>query len=184
MSHAPAPPAIEALLASPVRRVQLFLLASHGCSVMGTQQYDPLTEKHRVPMVVTGFEPVDVLKGVRRAVVQFEAGGGEGGERLRPSCGFILQEGLPLPVRQRVGADMGAATTAAGMRQVTGDTPVIDTGAGDVLFVPASADSENGQAGVQGGWCYSPRNLRLLVGDSPIAASSPRVKPWERLMPT
>ena len=74
VSHVLVPPAIEALLDSPVRRVQAFLLAGHVCSVMGTEQYDPLVERYRVPMVVTGFEPLDVLEGIRRAVVQLEAG--------------------------------------------------------------------------------------------------------------
>lgn len=74
VSHVLVPPAIEALLDSPVRRVQAFLLAGHVCSVMGTEQYEPLVERYRVPMVVTGFEPLDVLEGIRRAVVQLESG--------------------------------------------------------------------------------------------------------------
>ncbi len=74
VSHVLVPPAIEALLDSPVRRVQAFLLAGHVCSVMGTEQYEPLVAKYRVPMVVTGFEPLDVLEGIRRAVMQLEAG--------------------------------------------------------------------------------------------------------------
>ncbi len=74
VSHVLVPPAIAALLDSPVRRVQAFLLAGHVCSVMGTEQYDPLVERYRVPMVVTGFEPLDVLEGIRRAVVQLENG--------------------------------------------------------------------------------------------------------------
>ncbi len=74
VSHVLVPPAIEALLDSPVRRVQAFLLAGHVCSVMGTEQYEPLVEKYQVPMVVTGFEPLDVLEGIRRAVMQLEAG--------------------------------------------------------------------------------------------------------------
>jgi len=74
VSHVLVPPAVAALLESPVRRVQAFLLAGHVCSVMGTAQYDPLVERYRVPMVVTGFEPLDVLEGIRRAVVQLENG--------------------------------------------------------------------------------------------------------------
>jgi hydrogenase expression/formation protein HypD len=74
VSHVLVPPAVQAVLDSPVRRVQAFLLAGHVCSVMGTEQYDPLVERYRVPMVVTGFEPLDVLEGIRRAVVQLEAG--------------------------------------------------------------------------------------------------------------
>lgn len=74
VSHVLVPPAVQALLESPVRRVQAFLLAGHVCSVMGTGQYEPLVERYRVPMVVTGFEPLDVLEGIRRAVEQLEAG--------------------------------------------------------------------------------------------------------------
>jgi hydrogenase expression/formation protein HypD len=68
------PPAIEAILAAPGNRVQAFLAAGHVCSVMGYHEYPPLAEKYRVPVVVTGFEPLDILEGVRRAVLQLEAG--------------------------------------------------------------------------------------------------------------
>jgi hydrogenase expression/formation protein HypD len=74
VSHVLVPPAIEALLDSPDRRVQAFLLAGHVCSVMGTRAYDPLVEKYQVPMVVTGFEPLDILEGIRRTVLQLENG--------------------------------------------------------------------------------------------------------------
>jgi len=77
VSHVLVPPAIEALLDSPQRQVQAFLLAGHVCSVMGTAQYGPLVERYRVPMVVTGFEPLDVLEGIRRAVLQLEHGRAE-----------------------------------------------------------------------------------------------------------
>lgn len=74
VSHVLVPPAIEAILQAPGNRVQAFLLAGHVCSVMGYWQYLPLAEKYAVPMVVTGFEPLDLLDGIRRAVVQLEAG--------------------------------------------------------------------------------------------------------------
>ncbi len=77
VSHVLVPPAIEALMSSPTNRVQAFLAAGHVCSVMGTWQYEPLAEKYHVPIVVTGFEPLDVLEGIRRAVMQLEAGRGE-----------------------------------------------------------------------------------------------------------
>jgi hydrogenase expression/formation protein HypD len=54
--------------------VQGFLLAGHVCSVMGYWEYPPLAEKYKIPLVVTGFEPLDLLDGIRRAVVQLEAG--------------------------------------------------------------------------------------------------------------
>ncbi|NJN96654.1 MAG: hydrogenase formation protein HypD [Anaerolineales bacterium] len=77
VSHVLVPPAIEALMSSPTNRVQAFLAAGHVCSVMGTWQYEPLAAKYHVPIVVTGFEPLDVLEGIRRAVMQLEAGRGE-----------------------------------------------------------------------------------------------------------
>jgi hydrogenase expression/formation protein HypD len=77
VSHVLVPPAIEALMSSPANRVQAFLAAGHVCSVMGYWQYEPLAEKYHVPIVVTGFEPLDVLEGIRRAVQQLEAGRAE-----------------------------------------------------------------------------------------------------------
>jgi len=74
VSHVLVPPAIEAIASSPTSRVDAFLAAGHVCSVMGTWQYGPLVENHRLPIVVTGFEPLDVLDGIRRVVAQLEAG--------------------------------------------------------------------------------------------------------------
>lgn len=68
------PPAIEALLASESHRVQAFLAAGHVCTVMGYEEYLPLAEKYHVPIVVTGFEPVDILQGLSMAVKQLEEG--------------------------------------------------------------------------------------------------------------
>lgn len=74
VSHVLVPPAIEAILSSPSTRVQAFLAAGHVCSVMGYWQYGPLAERYQVPIVVTGFEPLDVLEGIRLAVRRLEAG--------------------------------------------------------------------------------------------------------------
>jgi hydrogenase expression/formation protein HypD len=74
VSHVLVPPAIDAIMRSPTNRVQAFLAAGHVCSVMGYRQYFPLAERHRVPIVVTGFEPLDILDGIRRAVRQLESG--------------------------------------------------------------------------------------------------------------
>ena len=74
VSHVLVPPAIEAIASSPTSRVDGFLAAGHVCSVMGTHQYGPLVENHSVPIVLTGFEPLDVLEGIRRVVAQLEAG--------------------------------------------------------------------------------------------------------------
>jgi len=77
VSHVLVPPAISAIMESPKNRVQAFLAAGHVCSVMGTWQYGPLVERYGVPIVVTGFEPLDILEGLRRAVTQLEAGRAE-----------------------------------------------------------------------------------------------------------
>jgi hydrogenase expression/formation protein HypD len=74
VSHVLVPPAIEAIMSSPGNQVQAFLAAGHVCSVMGYWEYPPLVEKYKIPIVVTGFEPLDLLEGIRRAVIQLEAG--------------------------------------------------------------------------------------------------------------
>jgi hydrogenase expression/formation protein HypD len=76
-SHVLVPPAIEALLSSPVCRVQGFLAAGHVCSVMGYTEYEPIAARYRAPIVVTGFEPVDILQGVYMCVRQLEEGRAE-----------------------------------------------------------------------------------------------------------
>jgi hydrogenase expression/formation protein HypD len=77
ISHVLVPPAIEALMASPNCRVQGFLAAGHVCAVMGYEEYPPLAAKYRVPIVVTGFEPLDILQGVLMVVRQLESGRAE-----------------------------------------------------------------------------------------------------------
>ena len=74
VSHVLVPPAMEAILSSPANRVQAFLAAGHVCTVMGFTEYEPLVEKYRVPIVVTGFEPLDILQGIYMAVQQLESG--------------------------------------------------------------------------------------------------------------
>ena len=63
VAHVLVPPAMEALLSSPENRVQGFLAAGHVCTIMGYEMYEPISEKYHVPIVVTGFEPVDILEG-------------------------------------------------------------------------------------------------------------------------
>lgn len=100
VSHVRVPPALEAILSAPGCRVQAFLLAGHVCTVMGTEEYGPLVDRHRVPMVVTGFEPLDLLDGIRRAVRQLEAGG----SALENAYGRVVRpEGNP-PARQALDA--------------------------------------------------------------------------------
>ncbi|HOC51324.1 MAG TPA: hydrogenase formation protein HypD [Verrucomicrobiota bacterium] len=77
VSHVLVPPAIEAILGAPDRRVQGFLAAGHVCAVMGWEEYKPIAAKHRVPIVVTGFEPLDILQGVLMCVRQLESGRAE-----------------------------------------------------------------------------------------------------------
>jgi hydrogenase expression/formation protein HypD len=77
VSHVLVPPAITAIMESPSCRVQGFLAAGHVCTVMGMAEYEPLVERYRVPIVVTGFEPLDVLEGIRRTVRQLEEGRAE-----------------------------------------------------------------------------------------------------------
>jgi hydrogenase expression/formation protein HypD len=74
VSHVLVPPAMEAILGSPGCRVQAFLAAGHVCMVMGFEEYLPISRKYRVPIVVTGFEPLDLLEGVQMAVTQLESG--------------------------------------------------------------------------------------------------------------
>jgi len=73
-SHVLVPPAMEAILSSPMNRVQGFLAAGHVCTVMGYWEYEPIAAKYRVPIVVTGFEPLDLLQGILMTVQQLEGG--------------------------------------------------------------------------------------------------------------
>lgn len=74
VSHVLVPPAMTAILSSPTNRVQGFLGAGHVCTVMGTSEYGPLVEEFGVPIVVSGFEPLDLLEGVRQLVDLLEDG--------------------------------------------------------------------------------------------------------------
>ena len=74
VSHVTVPPAITAILEAPDNRVQGFLAAGHVCAVMGYTEYEPLAVRYQVPIVVTGFEPVDILEGIALAVAQLESG--------------------------------------------------------------------------------------------------------------
>ena len=74
VSHVTVPPAMMAILAAPDNRVQGFLAAGHVCTVMGWTEYEPIAARYRVPIVVTGFEPVDIIEGIYLAVRQLENG--------------------------------------------------------------------------------------------------------------
>lgn len=77
VSHVLVPPAMEALLSSPSCRVQGFLAAGHVCAIMGCREYLPIAARFRVPIVVTGFEPLDILQGILMCVRQLESGRAE-----------------------------------------------------------------------------------------------------------
>jgi hydrogenase expression/formation protein HypD len=74
VSHVLVPPAIAWILQAPGNRVQAFLGPGHVCAIMGWREYESLSARYRVPIVVTGFEPVDLLEGIRRAVQLLEQG--------------------------------------------------------------------------------------------------------------
>jgi len=93
VSHVLVPPAIRAIMDSPTRRVQGFLAAGHVCTVMGMDEYSPLVDDYRVPIVVTGFEPLDVLEGIRKVLLQLEQGRAEL-ENAYPRA--VSQEGNPV----------------------------------------------------------------------------------------
>ena len=77
VSHVLVPPAMRAILDSPTNRVEAFLAAGHVCSVMGYEEYYPIAEQYGTPIVITGFEPLDLLQGIKSAVLQLEEGRAE-----------------------------------------------------------------------------------------------------------
>jgi len=74
VAHVLVPPAMETILASPDNRVQGFLAAGHVCTVMGYEEYEELAQRYHVPIVVTGFEPLDILEGIHLLICQLEQG--------------------------------------------------------------------------------------------------------------
>ncbi len=77
VSHVLVPPAMSAILGAEDNRVQGFLGPGHVCSIMGTDEYEELSREHNVPIVVTGFEPIDLLEGILMTVRQLEEGRAE-----------------------------------------------------------------------------------------------------------
>lgn len=77
VSHVCVPPAMETILSSSSNQVQGFLAAGHVCTVMGTEEYEPIAKRYDVPIVVTGFEPLDLLQGIYRCLSQLEEGRSE-----------------------------------------------------------------------------------------------------------
>ena len=89
-AHVLVPPAIEAILSAPGNEVQGFLAPGHVCTVMGYWEYEPIAERHRVPIVVTGFEPLDILQGLYMTLRALEEGRREGENQYTRS---VRQEG-------------------------------------------------------------------------------------------
>jgi hydrogenase expression/formation protein HypD len=98
VSHVTVPPAMTAILEAPDNRVQGFLAAGHVCAVMGWTEYEPIAARYRVPIVVTGFEPADILEGMLMAVQQLEDGRAEVENQYVRS---VRREGT-VPARVRV----------------------------------------------------------------------------------
>lgn len=96
VSQVTVPAAVQFILDSPENRVQGFLAAGHVCTIMGTEEYEPLTQKYKVPIVVTGFEPLDILQGILMAVTQLEAGQAKVENQYSRS---VLVEGNPVAQR-------------------------------------------------------------------------------------
>ena len=93
VSHVLVPPAMEAILSAPTSRVQGFLAAGHVCTIMGWDEYEPIALKYKVPIVPTGFEPVDILQGILKTVELLESGEpGVENQYLR----VVKQEGNPV----------------------------------------------------------------------------------------
>lgn len=74
VSQVLVPPAMESILNSPHSKVQGFLAAGHVCTIMGFEEYEPIAQRYQVPIVVTGFEPLDILMGIDMVVRQLEEG--------------------------------------------------------------------------------------------------------------
>jgi hydrogenase expression/formation protein HypD len=98
VSHVLVPPAIEAILSSPKCKVNGFLAAGHVCAVMGYEEYRPIAAKYRVPIVVTGFEPVDLLQGLLMLVTQLE----EGRHEVENQYERVVREGGNRPAQELV----------------------------------------------------------------------------------
>jgi len=99
VSHVLVPPAIEAILSSPQNRVQGFLGPGHVCAVVGYREYEPLAGRFHVPIVVTGFEPLDILEGVLMVIEQLEQGRAE----VENQYSRVLDRGGNRPAQDLIG---------------------------------------------------------------------------------
>jgi hydrogenase expression/formation protein HypD len=114
VAHVLVPPAIEALLSDPQTRVDGFLAAGHVCTVMGWAEYEPIARRHGVPIVVTGFEPLDLLQGILACLRQLESGRAEVenryGRSVRPGGNALAQASIArvFAVQPRIWRGIGA----------------------------------------------------------------------------
>jgi hydrogenase expression/formation protein HypD len=99
VSHVRVPPAMEGILSSATNRVQAFLAAGHVCAVMGFHEYPPIAEKYHVPIIVTGFEPIDLLNGLLAAIKQLEAGRAEAENQYQRAVRFEGNESAQRAIR-------------------------------------------------------------------------------------
>lgn len=97
-SHVLVPPAMEALLGDPETVVQAFLAAGHVCTIMGNSEYYPIVEKYKVPIVVTGFEPIDLLHGILMVIRQLE----KGEYKLENQYARVVREKGNLPAQEAI----------------------------------------------------------------------------------
>jgi hydrogenase expression/formation protein HypD len=100
VSHVCVPPAMHAILGSSRNRVQGFLAAGHVCAVMGYWEYPPIAERYDVPIVVTGFEPLDIVRGILVAVRQLEAGQAEAQNAYKRAVTFEGNEPAQAVINQ------------------------------------------------------------------------------------
>ena len=114
VSHVLVPPAMTALLDSPTNQVQAFLAAGHVCAIMGWTEYEPIAAKYRVPIVVTGFEPLDLLEGIHMAIRQLEEGRHEVENQYTRA---VTREGVPLAQQQVLRGVRGGPAQVARRRR-------------------------------------------------------------------
>ncbi|MFZ5533657.1 MAG: hydrogenase formation protein HypD [Pseudomonadota bacterium] len=106
VAHVRVPPAVEVLLSAPERRIEGLLAAGHVCTVMGLREYAPLVTRFGVPIVATGFDPLDILEGVARTIAQLEVGDA----RLENAYARAVSEEGQIAARQIVEAVFEPAT--------------------------------------------------------------------------
>jgi hydrogenase expression/formation protein HypD len=99
VSHVLVPPAMEGILSDPFCAIDAFLGAGHVCAIMGYREYHPLAEKYKIPIVITGFEPLDLAEGIYRAVRQLE----KGDFRVENQYTRAVTEGGNLAARKVIG---------------------------------------------------------------------------------